>query len=646
VTGPAALRALAKCAGLVVAVFSHCSSDAQENFKRSGGRGPYAHHLPLFDAQDLRIDPSVDHPQPYSPLNTCKKCHDYRAIAEGHHFNARVGQVDRGRSGEPWIWVHRQTGSQIPISQRAWPGTYRPADLGLADFDFIKMFGAYLCGGGIGEPNEVQGEWSAIGRLEIDCMICHAGGRSYRHEARAKQIEQENFRWAATAAIGLAQVEGSSSQGQRGEDAAADDQQGKAAVKLVYDAARFDAAGDVFFDIVRRPDNGACFACHSAQAVGESTQPQWLTDHDVHLRAGMRCADCHRNGIEHMTVRGFEGESRPDGLSVEAFSCRGCHLGEGHESGSQGAHDGGRLGAPRPAHRGLPPIHLERMSCTSCHCGPLPKLTQQFVQTSMAHRLGMASQTRQDSDPPQIVQPVFRKDEQGILHPYRVLWPAFWGWKNPDRIVPANPETIHRAIRRTLRVRSDFRQELQPPASKADSGDGDGAMDATFRARITASLKALAGKPPSEKSEPVYVAGGKVYRLGPGEQLVVETGAEEAAPYTWALGHDVRPARLSLGSQGCQECHADAAPIFHSVVRAVGPAPDPTPIERPMYVWSGYDSELLAAWQRLFRLRSLFKWSAAVAIALVASVLVVLSVRGLEGVMLGLSRRLLRRRRT
>jgi len=259
----------------------------------------------------------------------------------------------------------------------------------------------------------------------------------------------------------------------------------------------------------------------------------------------------------------------------------------------------------------------------------------------MAHHLGVASQTRRDDDPPGIVQPVFIKDDQGMLRPYRMMWPAFWGWLDQDRILPADPESIHRTIRRTLRVRTDFQQELAAPPASTSGGDSAGDPAATFRKRIEASLKKLAEKPPREASEPVYLAGGKVYRLGDSGELVEQLGAREAAPYAWALGHDVRPARQSLGSRGCQECHAGGAPIFHSVVRAVGPAPDSQPIERPMHQWSGYDTALLAAWERLFRLRPLFKWSAAAALALLVALLLAMIMRGVQRLVVALSRRLL-----
>ena len=32
----------------------------------------------------------------------------------------------------------------------------------------------------------------------------------------------------------------------------------------------------------------------------------------------------------------------------------------------------GRMGAPEPIHKGLPPVHLEKLSCTACHSGQFP----------------------------------------------------------------------------------------------------------------------------------------------------------------------------------------------------------------------------------------------------------------------------------
>ena len=43
--------------------------------------------------------------------------------------------------------------------------------------------------------------------------------------------------------------------------------------------------------------------------------------------------------------------------------------------------------------------------------------------------------------------------------------------------------------------------------------------------------------------------------------------AEAAAPYTWPMAHDVRPARQALGAKGCTDCHSpDSAVQYGKVI--------------------------------------------------------------------------------
>ncbi len=44
---------------------------------------------------------------------------------------------------------------------------------------------------------------------------------------------------------------------------------------------------------------------------------------DVHLNAGLKCVDCHRNGLDHNMTKGIADDNN-DGSS--AFTCEGCHI--------------------------------------------------------------------------------------------------------------------------------------------------------------------------------------------------------------------------------------------------------------------------------------------------------------------------------
>ena len=623
---------------------------AQENFKETRSRSQYVHHIKIYDADGLEVDPSDPNAKPYSPKKTCMKCHDYKSIAHGYHFSAAQKAAEHGRPGEPWVWVDGRTGSQIPLSYRGWPGTYKPQDLGMSRFRFLNQFARHMPGGGVGEeppgligPKEAakpgddsklgtaidaaltetvqppadpdEARFKVSGNLEIDCMLCHSAGRSYSHEKWMKQIEYQNFAWAATAGVGLANIKGAAKSLPDDFDAKATPEK---AVKSHYKKYKFDHENQVFFDIVRTPSNNSCYACHTTRMVREGSKPKWTYDEDVHVRAGIGCADCHSNGISHHTVRGFEGEQHPTGQPVESLSCRGCHYDEEGDDGSVKL--GGRFGAPKPLHENIPPIHFEKMSCTTCHSGPSPKMNTQWVQTAMAHSLGRATQSRKDTDMPNISTPVFIKGEDGVTYPHRMMWPAYWGWMKGDEVTPMDPISANRTLRRATRVLRDFRIEMvkvrlstadkeaalgkdrAKVSSKEWTEDEQKKIDALtrtkgleeFEKKLAKGFELLAKGNKEDGRVPIYVAAGKAWRLNAKGEKAEEFEHKAAEPYAWPFAHDVRPARQSLGAKSCIECHATDSLIWNSEI--VGDIPvngaaastksmgDYQPDDAPVYV--------------------------------------------------------------
>lgn len=674
-------------AGCLAFLFAAPAALAQENFKVTRSGAQYVHHIQLYDASGVLIDPAAPNARPYSPKHTCMKCHDYKAISHGFHFNAAqkiaAGDKDKtsDRPGEPWIYTDPRTGTQMPMSYRDRPGLFKPSDAGLTRFKFLLEFGRQMPGGGVGEepielpalpssspetPRPVEADedrFKISGALEIDCMMCHSNSREYSHEKWIKQIGEQNFEWAATYALGIASVKGSVKTLPNDFDAKAEGAGDKLPVTH-YHTHRFAEDKSIFLDIIRKPTNNACYQCHSTREVGEGSQQRWVHDQDVHIKAGMACADCHRNDIGHHTVRGFDGEKHPTGVAVHTLSCRGCHMDQ--NDGATRSEIGGRLGAPKPLHKGIPLIHFDRMSCTSCHSGPLPGDTATAVQTSMAHAFGLATQTRTDNDPPGIVQPVFLNDAQGILTPHRAVWPSYWAWKEGDKLTPMDPNEVYtKTLRRVLRIRANFRDEagkatLTAEDRKAALGDAAGKPDAeltaeqkaklddllqkksaeAFRANLAKVLADMAKTKPSDKAEPVYVSSGKVYTLDNREGGTVSAVEDPAAAfYAWPLGHDVRPARHSLGVTGCTECHAKDSPIFYSTAVAVGPAADDQPVTKAMHELMGEDLKLLQAWEQSFGGRPIFKWVGFITIGCVALILVLFALLGLNGILKIVTRR-------
>ena len=433
--------------------------------------------------------------------------------------------------------------------------------------------------------------------------------------------------------------------------------------KTRYRTLRMSADKKVFFDVVKTPADNTCYYCHTARFASTDAAGDWTHDEDVHLRAGMTCSDCHRNGIEHDTVRGFEGEQHSTSASVATLSCRGCHLDDKDEVARV---VGGRLGAPKPLHRGLPTIHLELLSCTACHSGPqLDRDKQVFrVQTAMAHGLGLPTHSLNADSEPGIVAPVILKSD-GVLYPHRTVWPAFWGEMQGTDVKPLSPQAVYDTLRTTLRVRGNStftetlgkvtlkaedkaavlgeeRAKVAPAELTADERDKLAQLEKTksaetFREKLSAPLKKLKTLIQTPDAQPVYVSGGRVYRLGQDGETV-EVLAEQVAaaqPYSWKLAHDVRPARWSTGaSGGCYECHSLGSPFFDSQVTAVGPAPDVEPPSERMAELAGLDRLRIDTWNLSFQGRAAFKWFGFASAGIVGLVLlsfVFLGINGLGG---------------
>ncbi len=420
-----------------------------ENYEKKpqwgGSETVPVHLIPLKDEFDQVIIPTELNPLPFSSRYTCAPCHDYSTIQAGLHFS-RANSATSERPVEPWFWMDEKTGIVLPLSYRRWKGTWHPDDLGIDSWDFALRFGRHMTGGGILEPPEDEmsaaSRWNVSGKVEINCMGCHNVSRMQNHTEWAKQILRENFRWAATASAGLGEVGGMASRLSATWDLFdgpnPDDTEWAIVPFIRYNTNLFNSNHQVFFDITDKPLDGRCLTCHSVTPVKLSRKN---LDPDVHSAAGLLCVDCHRNGIEHEMLRGYEGEtSLYYENGAETLTCRGCHIGSDQKK--SGSSTGGRLGAPYPTHRGLPAVHLERLTCTVCHSVPWPDKDLIRVRTSRANRLGIFGVARWETDLPQIFEPVYVKEGNGKITPHRLVWPSFWGKVVDGKTIPLLSENI------------------------------------------------------------------------------------------------------------------------------------------------------------------------------------------------------------
>ncbi len=524
-----------------------------------GNRSIPVHLIPFLDEDGQKITPLDEISLPFSTAQTCgNDCHNYDRIRTGRHFNSNIESVKPGRNGEPWIFIDGTTGTQVPMSYRSWTGTFQPTAFGLSNWDFLLAFGHHMTGGGVGEFEKLDDPAKGIrlfvsGNLEVNCLSCHDADPRHDQSEYTMQVLFENFRWAAAATAGFAFVEGAARDMPDTFDhlmpAPLNDPK-KIPPSLVYRENTFDYKERVFFDIVKEAPKERCYFCHTVRYVGENPTDPWTSEEDIHIAAGLTCVDCHRNGIDHDMLRGYENESEDSNNPLASVvSCQGCHSID--ENTTQA--EMGRLGAPVPKHAGIPPDHFEKLSCTACHSGPKPKSRTQRVRTSRAHILGIPKIHLPEDAPPHIVSPVYAKNEQDKIYPQHLIWPAYWGVIRDGHVTPIPMETVKQAM-------SDLPNENEDSSEMYISLTADRMKDVL---NLLSNVESIAG-------EPVYISGGNVYRMGDGNELISETH-HAGRPYMWPLAHNVRPAVQSLGSDGCTDCHSIDASFCVSEVEVDTP---------------------------------------------------------------------------
>ena len=474
-------------------------------WKRTDSDGPYFHSIQLRDSSGRVIDPSAPDPALPDLSATCAPCHDVVAASGGLHG----GGGPDGKAGEPWFLMDARTATSLPMHHRSWPALFKPVDLAIDGASWSEAFGRHDAGGNAGTT--IAGS---------DCLVCHLA-EGYDFAKRIEHFDAGHFSTAPFIAAGLIDAEGN------------------------YDTPRFDSDGRINLDLLADAGPDACLPCHTVRNLETAENPRWLHDEDIHLSAGMTCVDCHRSGIAHHIVRGYEGESHPSELDVSSLSCRGCHMGDG----------GGHQGAPKPLHQGLPPFHLEEIHCTGCHSGPVVTSSAIRQWTSRAHRLGEPSQKRDSTTPPRIIASIWR-DDSGKLGPVRLAWPDGWGLLDESGAIrPIAPDLLRRPLRKTLRVRANLAKEISARLSGKDATE-----------LIHAALLEI-DESIEEEGVPVFFSGGRVL-ASDGAGALSEVSSDAASAVRWPIAHPVRPARAATGAGGCTDCHSSASRWLST---AVGP---------------------------------------------------------------------------
>lgn len=125
-------------------------------------------------------------------------------------------------------------------------------------------------------------------------------------------------------------------------------------------------------------------------------------------------------------------------------------------------------------------------------------------------------------------------------------------------------------------------------------------------------LKALARQ--RSENEPgtaaafAYISAGRIFVLDSGQNLKATRG-DAADPVTWPLAHQVRPARQSLGVNGCTDCHSVSSAFLFGRMRASGPLRTPRAAAVPANAFSRLDRPYQWLFGLSFAVRPLFKWA-------------------------------------
>jgi hypothetical protein len=566
-----------------------------------GNRGTPVHQIELYDEDGDRIQSYHQDPKPFSIRQTCGRCHDYDQIASGWHFNGHDSDVDAGRPGQPWVLTDVTTRTQIPISGRQWPGTFTPEELGLSPSEFVNQNFGHFPGGSYGEMKPEHPYDAArrevSGNYEINCLTCHNADPHQDQNAAALQATRQNYRWIPAASSQMAAVHGDTL------DLTIFHEPGdRQWPTLTYQDGVFDSEESVFFNIAGKPSNERCYFCHSNQNLSVTEADEWTRDEDVHLKAGLNCVDCHRNGDDHGITRGIETEG-----SAATLSCQGCHIGESEEMP-----DAGRLGAPKPAHRGIPTIHFEKMTCTACHSGPWLSEQPDRWKTARMHKTGLHGRHTPYVPQPHVYAPVLMRGTEGKIGPYKIFWPAYWAYLKDDSLSPVAPGDV-------MELAGDI---LNTDAEKVDD------WRPLTEEQIASVLTTLS----SDKGTGVYVAGGLIYQLS-GDGALSAGTHPAAKPYAWPMAHDVRPAGQSLGVRKCKDCHTTDSDFFFGKVEADSPVKtDGVPEFVEMIELQGIDRLYMWAFNGSFVFRPFLKIIAFASCGLIALVLLAYVLRAIAAV--------------
>ena len=371
-----------------------------------------------------------------------------------------------------------------------------------------------------------RSNWDHSGVVEADCFVCHLP--EYSFVSRTKQLKKQNFRWAAVAGSGIAQVAGAVSDGQ--------------APTVQYNERFFNADGTIALNLSWPPPDENCTFCHSQSDV-KKRGFSWNDIHnpDVHQQQGMNCVACHPAGLDHQIAKGDEniGTVRDD-LDNTMMTCGECH-------------EAGHLGATVPRHAGIRPSHLRNISCEACH---IPKLNRSagmgfeassgklvYITQPPGHKkFGELAEWR----------PMYERREDGKVYPLNPILAVYFANRDADGTI------LPLFAREHKKGYEKYKDQLTD-----DNGDGKPEINTEVEIRLALETYAqtLQGNQRFAAVHPILMKGGYAYEINEAGELVHEHHAM-AHSHGFSINHNVAPAPQALGANGCQDCHSPEAHFF------------------------------------------------------------------------------------
>ena len=415
-----------------------------------------------------------------------------------------------------------------------------------------------------------KARWSETGVIEADCLLCHSP--EYNFKKRNDQLAALNFRWAATEGAGFGTV---------AEKVAAGDKP-----KVAYQKDLFDENGNVTLHISPAPRNETCLNCH-AKPDWKKRGASFSAHTDVHLAKGLKCVDCHTSGshASDPRIRGKEvhqvgkgddpsGWVRND-LDNTVRTCESCHK-------------EGTLGAPIAKHAWLPPLHLDKIACATCH---IPK---RYTKAALVQASDVFNAAPRITPPPKRIWTFYDQDMKFWNHygeldlftvkdqPVDEFRPSLARYKGKifpvDRVHSAwvGFEEQGKPGLNQLFMKDFFAMWTQhnnnpskfPKLAQIRDDSGDGMIEVNRPEEIDALLDSTteflkATSFPMQGRRLVYVSDDRVYYSGKDVHEIAKEN-HEATPYAsvYKYSHNVLPARAALGANGCIDCHSQKAGFF------------------------------------------------------------------------------------